>query len=119
MNNYLSRWPAPITFEKPGDQVKGELIAWDAMAEKYPVMHLRTDDGMIRIVRLTQVRLLERVVDLNPDIGDRLFIRYDGEANRAAPGLNKTKEFTVEIRRKGSQPPANKGLKDGAPEAGK
>ena len=119
VNNYLSRWPVPITFEKPGDQIKGELIAWDSMAEKYPVMHLRTADGFIRVVRLTQTRLLERMVDANPDIGDHLLIRYDGEAERAMPGLNKTKEFTVQIRRKDSQPPAEKGQKDGAQGAGK
>lgn len=119
MTHYLARWPTPITFEKPNDQIRGELIAWDAMAEKYPVMHLRTPDGFIRIVRLTQTKLLERVVDANPQLGDHLFIRYDGEAKRAAPGLNRTKEFTVEIERKNSRSPAEKGHKDGAREAGK
>lgn len=118
MGDYLKRWPAPKTFTQAGDEIKGTLVAWDAMSEKYPVLHIQTADGMVRIVRITQVRLHERLVELNPDIGDRLWIRYDGEEEKAMKGHSKAKMFTVEIRRNGSQPPAEMGLKDGAQEAG-
>lgn len=99
MTDYLKRWPAPKTLTNPGDEIKGTLIAWDAYSEKYPVMHIQTADGLVRIVRVTQVRLHERLADLNPNLGDRIWIRYDGPAPKAAPGMTPTKEFTVEVRR--------------------
>lgn len=105
MADYLKRWPAPKTFIEAGDEIKGTLVAWDPLSEKYPVLHIQTADGMVRIVRITQVRLHEQLVDLNPDLGDRLWIRYEGEEDKAMKGHSKAKRFTVEIRRaNGSQP---------------
>lgn len=114
VNDYLKRWPAPKTFVNDGDEIKGTLVAWDAMSEKYPVLHVQTADGMVRIVRVTQVRLHERLVELNPDIGDRLWIRYDGEEDKAMKGHSKAKRFTVEVRRQDSQPPDNATAPGGA-----
>lgn len=106
--DYLRRWPAPKTFTEPGDEIRGTLIGWDPLSEKYPVIHIQTADGMVRIVRVTQVRLHEQLAELDPDVGDRLLIRYDGEEEKAMKGHNKAKKFTVEIRRaNGSQPPDN------------
>lgn len=113
----LRHWPAPKTFTEPGDEIKGTFVAWDPLSEKYPILHLRTADGLVRIIRVTQVRLHERLADLLPQEGDRLWIRYDGEEDKAMKGHNKAKKFTVEIRRNGSQA-AEKGLKDGAQEPG-
>lgn len=98
VGDYLKRWPAPKSFVKEGDEIDGILVAWDAMSEKYPVLHLQTAGGLIRIVRVTNARLHELLVDLDPDIGDRLFIRFDGLEAKAAPGMNKAKKFTVERR---------------------
>lgn len=98
MGDYLKRWPAPKSFVNKGDEIDGILVAWDAMSEKYPVLHLKTAGGLIRIVRVTNVRLHEQLADLDPDIGDRLFIRYDGDETKAAPGMTKAKKFTVERR---------------------
>lgn len=97
--NYLKRWPAPKTFSAPGDEIKGTIVGWDESSEKYPVIHIREASGLIRIVRVTQARLHERLVELLPDLGDRIWIRFDGEAKKAAQGMSKAKEFTVEIRR--------------------
>lgn len=89
-----------------GDEIKGTVITWDGSDAKYPSLHLRTADGLIRIVRVTQARLHERLAELLPNPGDRLWIRYDGEADKSAPGLSKTKEFTVQIRRAESRSPS-------------
>ena len=104
MSDYLRRWPAPKTLVNKGDAIEGTLISWDAYSEKYPVAHIQTADGLVRIFRFAQTRLRELIADANPQIGDVIFIRYDGEAEKAAPGMNKTKLFTVEVRRKGSAP---------------
>ena len=101
----LQRWPAPKTFVAPGDEIKGTVLAWDGGDAKYPSLHIRTGDGLVRVVRVTQVRLHERLAELLPVAGDRIWIRYDGEAGKAVKGFNKTKEFTVEVRRAGSPPP--------------
>lgn len=113
MTDYFKRWPIPKTFTEVGDEVKGELVAYDAMSEKYPVIHVKTAGGMVRIVRITQARLLERIAELNPNIGDRILIRYEGEAKKAAPGMNRVKEFTVEVRRQGSRPAPPSPVVDG------
>lgn len=103
----LHRWPAPKTFGTVGDEIKGTVIAWDGSDAAYPSLHIRTADGLIRIVRVTQARLHERLAELLPDPGDRIWIRYDGESKRSVPGMNPTKEFTVEIRRADSRPSAD------------
>lgn len=119
MADYLKRWPAPKTFTEAGDEIKGTLVAWDAQSEKYPVLHIKEPTGMVRIVRITQVRLHEQLVDLDPDLGDRLWIRYDGEEDKAMKGHNRAKKFTVEIRRAKDPDPSggtDNGIRGGASE---
>ena len=109
MSDHLRRWPAPKTLVNPGDEIKGTLIAWDPLSEKYPIAHIKTADGYVRLLRITQVRLHELIADADPQIGDVIWIRYDGESEKAMRGLNKTKLFTVKVRPAGSQPPNGTG----------
>lgn len=105
--DYWKRWPVPLTFTKAGDEAIGEIVALGDMKEKWPELHVRQADGIVRVVRVTQARLHELLGELTPGVGDRVRIRYTGDAPKAAPGMSPAKEFTVEIRRKEqeSRPP--------------
>lgn len=99
-------------FDKPGDEVAGALLWYGPAAPKPddpPQIRLQTKDGRVVEVTASQERLKAELVRLEPAVGDRLRIRYDGEAERAAPGMSRSKLFTVEVRRKGSQPEAGAG----------
>jgi len=74
--------------------------------DPYPVLMVRTDSGYKIQVNATQTRLVAELIRLRPDIGDRITITYCGEASKAPPGMNPTKEFTVEVVRKESRSPA-------------
>jgi hypothetical protein len=102
--DYWRRWPVPLTFEKPGDKAEGVIVAEGDPRQKWPEIHVRQDDGIVRIVRVTQTKLREKVGVLAPCQGDWIKIVYIGDAKKAAPGMNPTKEFTVEVRRVGSGP---------------
>lgn len=106
--DYWNRWPIPLTFTEPGDKVEGVIVAFGDMRDKYPQIHVRTADGKVRVVNITQARLHEQLGELAPGEGDRIRITYAGEAPKAAPGMNPTKEFTVELKRAaGPRPPEN------------
>jgi hypothetical protein len=102
--DYWKRWPVPLTFANPGDEATGEIIATGDLRDKCPELHIRQADGIVRIVRITHARLHELLGELTPGVGDRVRIRYTGDAEKALPGMNPAKEFTVEIKRQGSQP---------------
>jgi len=76
-----------------------------------PGLRIQTKDGDVYIVPAYQARLQFLLKQIKPAVGDRVLITYIGEAAKAAPGMNKAKEFTVDIRRQGSPPP-------GRPDAG-
>lgn len=97
--DYWRRWPAPLTFTNPGDEAIGVVIGTGDPRDQWPELHLKQDDGIVRIVRITQARLRELLGELVPCEGDWLRIVYTGDAKKAAPGKSPTKEFTVEIRR--------------------
>lgn len=101
--DYWRRWPAPLTFLEPGDEAVGDVVALGDPSEKWPELHLRQADGIIRVVRVTQTRLHELLSEAVPCVGDRVRIRFTG-LGKAMPGMSAPKEFTVEVRRKGSQP---------------
>lgn len=124
---YWKQFPVSAAFDKPCEYVGTvlELLNYKNPAGEYfPKIRLQQDDGGVVVIIASQARLLAALVEACPAKGDRVRIRYLGEGERAAFGLNKTKEFTVEVRRAGSQPPGRTGGTSGdgpdnGPEAGK
>lgn len=115
-------------FDKPGDELTGTLVKYWPEGrgdDAVPGLRVQTGDGRQFDVTAHQERLKAELVKAAPAAGDRLRIRYDGEAERAAPGMSKAKLFTVEVRRRGSQPEAGAGPVGGSagpengPRAGK
>lgn len=95
-------------FEKPGDVLVGTLLKHWADGPRddlIPHIRIQTDDGRRYEVTVSQERLKAELAKASPAVGDRLRITYTGEAERAAPGMNKAKLFTVEVKRPGSQTP--------------
>lgn len=114
--DYWKRWPAPLTFTNIGDEAVGEVVAPADVDTKFPELHIKQDDGIVRVVRVTHARLHELLVERIPQAGDRIRIRYIGDG-KAAPGMAPAKQFTVEIKRKGSPPQGGgTGVRGSAPE---
>lgn len=118
---FWKQFPVVVAWDEP-KEIVGTVLELlnhkDPAGAYHPKIRIQHDDGATSIVIASQARLLAALVEASPAKGDRIRIRYKGEGERAAFGLNKTKEFTVEIRRAGSPPPPEKGLKDGAEEVG-
>jgi len=68
-----------------------------------PGLRIQTKAGEVYDVYAYQARLVWLLKQLKPAVGDRVLITYIGEAEKAPPGMRKAKEFTVEIRRQGTQ----------------
>lgn len=103
--DYWRRWPVPFTFDQPGDEAVGDVVGLGDLREKWPEVHIKDRDGRIRVVRVTQVNLHEQLCTEEPCVGDRIRIRFVGLGKKAKPDMSPPKLFTVEVRRKGSQPP--------------
>lgn len=102
---YWRQFPVTAHFLEP-TEIVGTLIELGehrTRDEVIPKLRIQARDGTIIIVIAGQTRLQAELVKHAPAIGDRIKITYTGEATRAAPGMNPTKEFTVEVRRAGSQ----------------
>lgn len=104
-------------FEEPG-AIAGEILELIPMARKGdpPGLVIQTKDGDVWVVPCRQARLVFELKKAQPAVGDRIRITYVGLADKAAPGLNRAKEFTVELRRKGTpaQPPTDEASGDGS-----
>ena len=126
---YWRQFPVTVSWDEP-KEVVGDIQTLDefrrAGGEYVPKIHILQKDGSVAIIVGPPARLLEALKEACPAVGDRVRIRYTGESERAAFGLNKTKLFTVEVRRAGSQPRAEDAEPsaqaigvDGTSEAGK
>lgn len=108
---YWRQFPVRIYWDTP-KTVVGTVVRLDEQRAKdgaLPVVVLQLDDGTVAEILVTQARLTAELVAKEPAVGDRVKIDYTGEAARAAPGMSPTKEFTVVVRRKGSQSGAGAG----------
>lgn len=94
-------------FDTPGATVAGLLV--DYTDRPILCLTIQTKDGDRYTVPATQERLKAALKAQRPAKGDRIRITFDGLAEKAAPGMNKAKLFTVEVRRQGSQPPGSSG----------
>lgn len=92
---------AVFYFDEPGDQIEGVL---EAISEGNPLrLAIRTDGGQLRWVSCSQARLRAALADWKPRVGERLWILYKGEADKAAPAMNKAKRFKVKVDRPDDQ----------------
>lgn len=110
-HHYWRGFPVTAHFLEP-TEIIGVLIEHGELRTKegpIPRLKIQTDDGVVIIVNVAQTRLLAELARLSPAVGDRIKIVYHGEAARAAPGMSKTKEFTVAVRPRGSQAPDRAG----------
>lgn len=102
---FWRQFPATVAFVEP-TVIVGTVEALNEIKvrdEYLPKLRIRQDDGVVVIVTAGQARLLAELVRLKPAVGDRITITYIGEAGRAAPGMNRTKEFTVEVQPAGTK----------------
>lgn len=111
-------------FDAKGDQVEGRVLElMNVKRDDPPAIKLQTRDGRVYIVTGRQARLRSELVKAAPAVGDIVTIVYEGEADKAAPGMNKAKEFTVRVKRQGSQPSGRpvgtSGTTENVPGAGK
>lgn len=103
--HYWRQFPVTVRFDQPDTEVIGRIIDLTEVKvrEEYlPKLRLQQKDGTILVIIVGQTRLLAELAEKRPAKGDLLKIRYHGEGKRAAPGMNPTKEFTVEVRRPGA-----------------
>lgn len=104
---FWRQFVVPFYFNEPGDSVTGFLLDYSTEGrhkdELKPVVKLQTKDGRVYTVTAHQARLRAELVREAPARGDTVRITYHGEAEKAAPGMNKAKDFTVEVKRQGSQ----------------
>lgn len=110
-DDYWNGFIATLSFMEP-TTVEG-VVEWldrqKTNSGEAPLFLLRLDSGQGLKVLATQARLLEELTRKRPRVGDRIKLVYHGEAKKAAPGMNPTKEFTVDIleRRKAATAKAN------------
>lgn len=107
--HYWRQFRVNAYFDKPGEIIGTvrRLTEEGTGENRAPKLVLELDDGVIVNVVARQARLVAELVDKKPVVGDRIRIRYHGEASRAAPGMSKVKEFTVQVRR--AEAPAGSG----------
>ena len=106
-------------FDTPGDELAGALVWYgppNPKPDDAPLVRIQTKEGRLHEITVSQERLKAELCRLAPAVGDRLRIIYDGEAEKAAPGMNRAKLFTVEIRRQGPQAPGGTEVRGSASE---
>lgn len=106
---YHRQFIVPWYPKSPGDELVGAVIEYVEPRERdrkdwVPGWLIQTKGGDLRKVVGYQTRLAAEMVEASPVIGEVVKITYHGEAKKAAPGMNKAKEFTVAVRRRGAQP---------------
>ena len=103
---YWRQFVVSYYFEKPQDRISGWLVDYwtdGPLKDPVPRIRLRTNDGRQFDIVAHQERLKALLVKAAPIKGDTVTIVYIGEAEKAAPGMSKSKLFTVEVTRPGSQ----------------
>lgn len=89
---------------EPGDTVVGTVIeadvGWsdwlnDRQGGSYPILTVQQDDGSLRNVHCFQAVLYRRVMNLRPQIGERIKFVYHGKKDR--PDKTAVALFTVRV----------------------
>lgn len=104
---YWRQFVTNFYFENPKDEITGHVLELvNVRKDEPPAIKVQTKEGRVYIVTGHQARLRWELVRQAPAVGDVVTITYHGEAKKAAPGMNKAKEFTVTVKRPGQQPAA-------------
>lgn len=89
-------------------QFAGNVTAVDLVGDTsdgVPYAIVALDNGVNLRVNAVQKDLLFKLAIANPKVGDRIRVIYQGDTDRAAPGMSPTKIFRVDVRPAGTQPP--------------
>lgn len=93
-----------VSWKEKGEVAQGVLAEvsetnfGDPKKGMKPVLHLQQADGSLKKLSCSQVRLLNQVIAIAPDIGDHVKVTYLGEDTAAKkPGQNAPKDFKVEV----------------------
>lgn len=92
-----SNW---VTFNNIGDEIVGTIkeirVGSDYRRNPCPELILETDNGL-RTLTVGQTLLKARLIELAPEVGDRIKIVYTGNGEAKA-GKNPPKQFQVGIK---------------------
>lgn len=83
-------------------EVVGQVVEIDPLTVtdgETRTLVVRLDNGALITVNAVQEQLRFKLALANPEPGDRIRIRYLGEAAKAMPGMSPTKRFDVKVRR--------------------
>lgn len=107
-HHYWRQFPIRVYWDTPKEIVGTVLHLGEQRAKDgyLSVLTLQLEDGTRVEMLVTQTRLLAELVDKKPAVGDKVKITYTGEAAKAAPGMNPSKEFTVVVKRASPLPGA-------------
>lgn len=101
---YWKQFVVNFYFDQAGDTFQGTILELlYAKKDEPPRFKAQTPEGLVFVVVAQQARLKFELVKASPAVGDKVRITYNGEAEKAAPGMNKAKDFTVEVWRQGSR----------------
>jgi len=104
---YWRQFPVRIYWDAP-KRVTGAIVRLDEEKTRdgfLPLVVLQLADGTVAEILVSQARLTAAFVEQRPAVGDRIQITYTGESTKSAPGMNPTKEFTLEVKRAESSQP--------------
>lgn len=105
---YWRQFPLTVEFAKVGDEVWGTITDLGEVkyrGEFYPRLKILSEHGEIRIVTVFWTRLMNRLKEEGPAVGDNLRIKYVGD-EPAVPGMTPAKRFAVAVERPGESRPA-------------
>lgn len=96
-----------VKFETVGDAVTGDIIALGVHefpdGKRVAKITLRDDDGEERVLTAGQVQLAAKLVELRPEVGDRIRITFTEVEKRQ--GGKTLKHFKVDLNRGGAKTP--------------
>lgn len=102
---YWRQFTATMDFLEPGETVVGTIEHLGEVKTRdgwLPRLHIRQDDGVLVYVNCGPKRLIAELIRLQPKVGDRIKIRYLGDEERSAPGMNPVRRFAVAVRPAGA-----------------
>jgi hypothetical protein len=95
---------------EPGETLEGEIVdvtdAWSDVRQGgslYPLITVRTDDGVELKVHCFGAVLYNEIMRYRPEIGERIEIRYLGQGKAKQRGMNPPELYRVRVPGRGRQ----------------